>query len=383
MNVGIKMTWRKRLCAANLALCFVFAAPPFSALAAGDGWTQTGDGWRYYHNGEPLTGACWLEAEKNRYLFDENGILQTGGATGDVLWDGGLYYINPEKNPADPATCYAVRNYSRCQDWGVSYYNADGITFAGWMLTPDGRRMYQTCLPQGSVDGADRDVYIYVWRAQYLPAGTDPADPAHTIPEGWYLFDDSGLLVQTEGWHNSGDGAAYYTNTDGQILQTGAQGNYPSADERPAEAALRLWNTAAGTQAAILEKTNALRIAAGVNPLAPDASLHAAAQLRAMEMARTGTLSHTRPGGKDCFTVYEDFGWTFDSRYLGENIARLSGVADPDACVCESWKNSPNHYRNMVDPDFTRMGVGVYTAPDGRRYYAQLFAAEPPRETVS
>lgn len=374
----MKRQWTKHLLAAGLMLCLILALVPVFALAASAGWTQAAGGWQYYENGAPLSGVCWIEAEGNRYLFDENGMLQTGGAEGDVLINGSLYYINPEKDPAVPATCYAVHDYARVRAEGVSYYNADGITFAGWMDTADGGRMYQTCLPRETVPGALSDVYIYVWRAQYLPESRDPADPARTVPEGWYLFDDSGLLIQAEGWHDCGDGLSYRTNAQGRILETAAQGGHTDA-ERPADTALRIQQETMATQNTVLERTNAFRAEAGVPPLALDASLSTAAALRAWEMARAGVLSHTRPNGTSCFTVYDDFGWTFGTAYLGENIARLLGASNPDSFVCDSWKNSPAHYRNMTDPDFTRMGVGVYTAPDGRRYYAQLFAADAPK----
>lgn len=371
--------WLKHLLSAALALCMLAASLSPSALAAGHaGWVQTTGGWQYYENGTPLSGACWIEAEQNRYLFDANGILQTGDAAGDVFWNGSLYYINPEKDTAAPATCYAVRDYVRSRDTGLTYYNADGITFAGWMETADGGRMYQTCIAKESVPGAAHDLYIYVWRAQYLPEGQDPADAARTIPAGWYLFDDSGRLVQRTGWHNCGDGLAYRTDAQGLILETAAQGVHADIDERATDTAFRVQAETALSQQAVLENTNRIRAAAGVPPLTLDAAMSAAAALRAIEMARAGVLSHTRPNGETCFTVYSEFGWGFAKIYLGENIARLSGVADPDTQVCESWKNSPDHYRNMVEPDFTRLGVGVYTAPDGRCYYAQLFAAEAP-----
>ena len=377
--------WIKPLLSAAVSLCLATAPLSPSALAAENtrkslnaGWVQSADGWQYFENGAPLTGARWIEDEQNRYLFDENGILQTGDAQGDVLWEGSLYYINPEKDAAAPATCYAVRDYIRIRDAGLSYYNADGITFAGWIETADGGRMYQTCIAKETVPGTENDLYIYVWRAQYLPEGRDPADPALIIPAGWYLFDEGGRLIQREGWHNCGDGLAYRTNAQGQILESSAQGLHPDADEQLTDTAFRVRADTVPSQQTIWARTNQIRAEAGMPPLALDDSLSAAAALRAIEMARAGVLSHTRPNGGACFTVYDDFAWTFDERYLGENIARLSGIADPDSQVCESWKNSPDHYRNIIDPDFTCLGVGVYVAPDGRWYYAQLFAAQAP-----
>ena len=45
-----------------------------------------------------------------------------------------------------------------------------------------------------------------------------------------------------------------------------------------------------------------------------------------------------------------------------------------NADACEGWIHSPLHYQNMVDPDFTRTGIGRYTL-GGTTYWAQWFAS--------
>lgn len=205
-----------------LTLCLVCALLPTAFAAGGDGWRAENGGWKYYENGVLLTGVRWIEAEQNRYVFDTNGILQTGDAEGDVLMNGNLYYINPNKDTARPATCYAVRNYTHSREAGVTYYDSDGITFVGWMATADGGRMYQTLICKEDI-GAAKDLYIYVWRGQHLPDGRDPITGT-AIPAGWYLFGEDGVLVQKAGWHDSEDRCAYRTNEQGLILEKGPRG---------------------------------------------------------------------------------------------------------------------------------------------------------------
>lgn len=206
----------KRLLSLLLLACMLIAAAPMNALAAGGvGWTAEDGGWRYYKNGAPVKGSCWLESECGRYLFDENGFLLTGDAEGDVLLNGNLYYINPDKNLNDPHTCFAVCNYTRNRgaDVGITYYDENGITYRGWINAGGGRRMYQTCIPREG-----KDLYIYVWRLQNLPEcphPDHPHDPAYNIPAGTYLFDDNGIWL-TDGTHHCGDGRTY-TVRNGQV----------------------------------------------------------------------------------------------------------------------------------------------------------------------
>ena len=202
-------------------------AAPIMKPSSFPNWLTDGAGaWQHTDaSGAISKGVLWMEENGvgNRYIFDNTGLLCTGDSEGDVLINGNLYFINPNKNLSDPRTCYAVRDYTRIRpNVGITYYDNDGITFVGWINAGAGKRMYQTIIHKEDI-GAAKDLYIYVWRAQYLPACQDPdhpGDAAYMIPEGWYLFGEDGVLVQQEGWHACNDGKNYYTNAQGQILQT-------------------------------------------------------------------------------------------------------------------------------------------------------------------
>lgn len=222
-----------------LALCLTLALIPCAAFAAGDGWAREGDGWKYYENGAALTGARWIEAEGARYLFGADGVLQTGDAEGDVLMNGNLYYINPAKNLNEPSTCYAVRNYtrSRGQETGITYYDADGITFVGWIKDAGGSLRYQTRIPKENIPGAEKDVYIYVWRAQSItethPDPDAPNDRTRDIPAGRYLFDDNGVLLRSANGYVT-EGVSYSTDANGRILDAPQTPETPPAPDSPA-----------------------------------------------------------------------------------------------------------------------------------------------------
>jgi len=122
----------------------------------------------------------------------------------------------------------------------------------------------------------------------------------------------------------------------------------------------------------VLRLTNEVRAAAGVAPLTLDSTLCKAASMRALEMDYAQIFSHTRPNGSSCFSTMDFFGCTYTT--CGENIA--AGYNSPEDVV-EGWKNSPGHYANMIDPDFTKLGVGYTpTNVEGEYWYywTQLFS---------
>lgn len=123
----------------------------------------------------------------------------------------------------------------------------------------------------------------------------------------------------------------------------------------------------------VLELVNNERANAGVAPLVLDEALCNAANMRAIEMDRTGELSHTRPNGNSCFEVFNICG--VGSGTYGENIAWASYGMSPEKLVLE-WMNSEGHKANIINSNYTRMGLGYSTGVAGEdgHYWAQEFA---------
>ena len=110
---------------------------------------------------------------------------------------------------------------------------------------------------------------------------------------------------------------------------------------------------------------NKERSAKGLKPLRVLPKLQSAAQVRAEEI--TQVFDHQRPDGTSCFSVIEQFG--IDYYYIGENIA--AGQSSPER-VMIAWMNSEGHRKNILDPDFLYIGVGV--AQKGNTlYWSQIF----------
>jgi uncharacterized protein YkwD len=119
----------------------------------------------------------------------------------------------------------------------------------------------------------------------------------------------------------------------------------------------------------IVRLSNIERGKYGAPPLSADRNLEMAATGHSEEMARMSYFSHdspvagrSSPGDRIALTGILP-------RRTGENIAKFGSY--PIATLAENavvgWMNSPPHRRNLLDPNFTHIGIGV--ARNGRTYY--------------
>lgn len=123
----------------------------------------------------------------------------------------------------------------------------------------------------------------------------------------------------------------------------------------------------------VLDGTNAIRAKNGVKPaLKQSEKLSEAAQVRADELAASGTLSHTRPDGSKYSTVCT----VAKGLVVGENIHCNKGYpTDETADVAmEGWENSKPHLKQMLEPRYSYIGIAFAQAKDGTWYCVQLFS---------
>lgn len=114
--------------------------------------------------------------------------------------------------------------------------------------------------------------------------------------------------------------------------------------------------------------TNLERSKTGAAALSINSLLNQAAQAHAVNMAQTGQFSHVinniGPGERITATGYV---W----QTYGENIAY--GYTSPES-VMSGWMNSDGHRANILNSNFTELGVGYATNSTGRPYWVQVFA---------
>lgn len=116
----------------------------------------------------------------------------------------------------------------------------------------------------------------------------------------------------------------------------------------------------------VVNLVNQERAKAGLSPVTADTSIQAAAQVRAKEIEKS--FSHTRPDGSSFSTALTQQGVTY--RGSGENIAW--GQKTPEQ-VMNGWMNSDGHRANILNKNFTKIGVGYHQNASGTNYWTQLF----------
>ncbi|MFE0949163.1 CAP domain-containing protein [Streptomyces mutabilis] len=124
----------------------------------------------------------------------------------------------------------------------------------------------------------------------------------------------------------------------------------------------------ARTTAEVVDRTNRERGRAGLRALAVDPRLTAAAQAHSADMAARDFYSHTDPDGGAPWDRAAAAGAA--RRTVGENIACGQRSA---ADVVEGWMNSPGHRANILEADFTHIGIGLAGGGRAGTYWTQLF----------
>ncbi len=119
----------------------------------------------------------------------------------------------------------------------------------------------------------------------------------------------------------------------------------------------------------VLKIVNQERAKEGTHPLTSIPELQRATDIRAAELVEV--TDHVRPDGSDWVTVLEGlqiprFMWA------GENVA--AGQLGP-VSVISAWMNSPGHRSNILDSNYTHMGVGYHYDEDSYygTHWVQLF----------
>jgi uncharacterized protein YkwD len=115
---------------------------------------------------------------------------------------------------------------------------------------------------------------------------------------------------------------------------------------------------------------NRERTARNLPALTPFPPLAALARRQSSEMARLSILMHTSATGKSYTDRLVDAGVLFAAN--GENVAR-SETSVPEA-IHESFMASPGHRKNVLNPDFDQVGIGIVRGKEGSYFVTEDFA---------
>lgn len=121
------------------------------------------------------------------------------------------------------------------------------------------------------------------------------------------------------------------------------------------EVDLSRWNNLSAVVASrLVELANAERSARQLPELKTSASLTAAAEAKAEDMAKRGYFSHEGPAGEQPWT------WLVQNNYhyraAGENLAINF---DDSKLLDQAWMDSTTHRANILRSDFQEIGIGI------------------------
>ena len=120
---------------------------------------------------------------------------------------------------------------------------------------------------------------------------------------------------------------------------------------------------AAVLPAVLVDLTNNVRKTSGEGLLARNPTLDKAAQMKANDMATNGYFAHTSPEGITPWYWFSKAGYHFV--YAGENLA--VDFSESNA-VENAWLNSPTHRANIMNKNFSEIGIATAEGYYNGRY---------------
>lgn len=120
------------------------------------------------------------------------------------------------------------------------------------------------------------------------------------------------------------------------------------------------------SESKMFQWVNEERVKAGVKPLVIDAGLTAVARAHSKDMFNRGFFAHENPDGLSPFDRMDKAGISF--QVAGENIAYAPTVE----LAHNGLMRSPGHRKNILSPDYGRVGYGIIDAG----VYGKMFAQE-------
>ncbi|XQE88176.1 sigma-70 family RNA polymerase sigma factor [Streptomyces microflavus] len=118
----------------------------------------------------------------------------------------------------------------------------------------------------------------------------------------------------------------------------------------------------------LVAEVNTLRAHNDCPQLTTDPRLTEVAQSHSEDMAAQGYFGHTDSTGRGMGDRVTDSGYLWSA--VGETIA--TGNADP-AAVADEWRRSPGRDDDILNCNFTHVGVGIADSPSGP-YWTQVLA---------
>lgn len=122
-----------------------------------------------------------------------------------------------------------------------------------------------------------------------------------------------------------------------------------------------------GEEGTMINLVNAARTAQGLKPLTKDDQLVQVARLKSQDLVKNNYFAHVSPTYGSPFDMLKKYGISY--LYAGENLAKNTNASAAHTALM----NSPGHKANILNANFTHIGIGIAAAKDGSKIYTQMF----------
>ncbi len=147
-------------------------------------------------------------------------------------------------------------------------------------------------------------------------------------------------------------------------------GQPPVPPQESAPPASEESKTLAPEEAKMLELVNAERTSRGLRPLTVDFRLVELARKKSQDMIDKNYFAHNSPTYGSPFDMMKSAG--IEYRLAGENLAGAPEVATAHKALM----NSEGHRRNILNPGFTKIGIGVAKGGPYGMMFTQMFIGD-------
>lgn len=117
----------------------------------------------------------------------------------------------------------------------------------------------------------------------------------------------------------------------------------------------------------ILQLVNAERSKNGAKSLSASSDCAKLARMKSQDMVDNNYFSHQSPTYGSPFDMLKSNNVSY--MYAGENIAMNQSAE----AAFKAWMNSEGHRKNILNPNFTELGIGIAPKGNGSYIYTQLF----------
>ncbi|KOA20374.1 cysteine-rich secretory protein family protein [Clostridium homopropionicum DSM 5847] len=173
------------------------------------------------------------------------------------------------------------------------------------------------------------------------------------------------------GFVPSGDCKAIVSDDKKPAMPPSAAGTTPQAPNAPKTPSANNTYAATSEEQQMLKLINEARAQNNVQPLKLDTEVSNCARVKAQDMIDNNYFSHNSPKYGSPFDMMKSFGINYVA--AGENIAGNQNVANAH----NSLMNSPGHRRNILNPDFTHIGLGIKKGGPYGNMFCQMFISKP------